>query len=84
LIESLDSRANEFVKLLGSDPQSEERTADIFLYVSEKWLVQPSTSQPSLNRLELLWDKGDSEEMIQKVISAKIAEKLLENFKDTL
>jgi len=84
LIESLDSRANEFVKLLGSDPQSEERTADIFLYVSEKWLVQPSTSQPSLNRLELLWDKGDSEEMIQKLVSAKIAEKLLENFKDTL
>lgn len=84
LIESLDSRADEFVKLLGSDPQSEERTGDIFLYVSEKWLVQPSISQPSPNRLELLRDKEDSETMIQKLVSAKIAEKLLENFKDTL
>ncbi|KAL2011041.1 hypothetical protein VTN00DRAFT_3759 [Thermoascus crustaceus] len=84
LIESLDSRADEFVKLLGSDPQSEERTGDIFLYVSEKWLVQPSINRPSPNRLELLRDKEDSEMMVQKLVSAKIAEKLLKNFKDTL
>ncbi|KAJ9291342.1 hypothetical protein DTO021C3_1142 [Paecilomyces variotii] len=84
LVDSLDSRADEFIKLLGSDPQSEDRTADIFLYVSERWLVQPSTHQPSLNRLKLPHEQDDPEAITQKLVSAKIAEKLLENFKDTL
>ncbi|GAD99034.1 protein required for cell viability [Paecilomyces variotii No. 5] len=84
LVDSLDLRADEFVKLLGSDPQSEERTGDIFLYVSERWLVQPSANQSSLNRLKLHQDEDDSEAITRKLVSAKIAEKLLESFKDTL
>ncbi|KAL1857777.1 hypothetical protein Plec18170_003001 [Paecilomyces lecythidis] len=84
LVDSLDLRADEFVKLLGSDPQSEERTGDIFLYVSERWLVQPSTNQSSLDQLKLHQDEDYSEAMTRKLVSAKIAEKLLESFKDTL
>lgn len=77
LIDSLQSRTELFVSLLGSDPSSEERTGDIFLYVSQTWLVQSSdpTTAPRL---------GESENMLQRLVSAKIAEKLLDNFKDTL
>ncbi|KKA24085.1 Protein required for cell viability [Rasamsonia emersonii CBS 393.64] len=85
LVESLDSRAENFSKLLGSDPQSEERTGDIFLYVSQKWLITPSRKQPALNEIKIMRDEeAESEFMTQKLVSAKIAEKLLDDFKDTL
>ncbi|KAL1971341.1 hypothetical protein VTN77DRAFT_293 [Rasamsonia byssochlamydoides] len=85
LVESVDSRADNFSKLLGSDPQSEERTDDIFLYVSEKWLITPSRRQPPLPEIKILREEEvESESMTQKLVSAKIAEKLLDDFKDTL
>lgn len=85
LVESVDSRANNLSKLLGSDPQSEERTGDIFLYVSEKWLITPSRRQHTPNEIKILREEElESESMIQKLVSAKIAEKLLNDFKDTL
>jgi hypothetical protein len=85
LVESVDSRADNLSKLLGSDPQSEERTGDIFLYVSEKWLIMPSRRQPPLNEMKILREEEmDSESMTQRLVSAKIAEKLLDDFKDTL
>lgn len=76
LIDSLQGRTELFVSLLGSDPSSEERTCDIFLYVSEAWLVQ---AQGALqNRV------SETEDIIQRLVSAKVSEKLLDNFKDTL
>jgi hypothetical protein len=80
LIDSLQSRTELFVSLLGSDPNSEERTGDIFLYVSERWLVQPQASVKAGNSQKL----GESENIFQKLVSAKLAEKLLDNFKNTL
>lgn len=80
LIDSLQSRTELFVSLLGSDPSGEERTGDIFLHVSEKWLVKSSNTGISSGHETI----GESENIFQKLISAKIAEKLLDNFKDTL
>ncbi|KAJ5674467.1 uncharacterized protein N7477_004401 [Penicillium maclennaniae] len=80
LIDSLQCRTDLFVSLLGSDPSSEERTGDIFLYVSERWLVQPQISDNGAKTQKL----GESDDVLQKLISAKLAEKLLDNFKDTL
>lgn len=83
LIDSLQTRTELFVSLLGSDPSSEERTGDIFLYVSQIWLVQShdtAEAGPSRNAQSI----GDSGNIIQKLVSAKVAEKLLEQFKDTL
>lgn len=77
LIDSLESRAELFVSLLGSDPSSEERTGDIFLYVSKTWLVQSHESART-------GTIGPTDNIIQKLISAKVAEKLLDQFKDTL
>ena len=84
LMDSLQSRIELFVNLLGSDPSSEERTGDIFLYVSETWLVKHSYAQHSLEQLQLPSEKNESEIMLQKLVSAKLAEKLLDTFKDTL
>jgi hypothetical protein len=83
LVDTLQSRAKLFVTLLGADPSAEERTGDIFLYVSRSWLVQP-TQESSLNRLQLPSDTEDFTDIILKLVSAKLAEVLLENFKDTL
>ncbi|KAJ6068854.1 hypothetical protein N7499_010741 [Penicillium canescens] len=83
LIDSLQTRAELFVSLLGSDPSSEEITGDIFLYVSETWLVQPQHSTRPQNTLEE-GPIGDSDNLIRSLVSAKVAEKLLDNFKETL
>ncbi|KAJ5584910.1 uncharacterized protein N7459_004710 [Penicillium hispanicum] len=83
LIDSLQSRTELFVELLGSDPSSEERTGDIFLYVSETWLVkshEPDEKTKSSKPQHI----GKTNNIIQQLVSAKIAEKLLDNFKDTL
>ncbi|KAJ5560867.1 hypothetical protein N7535_009064 [Penicillium sp. DV-2018c] len=77
LIDSLSGRAELFVCLLDSDPSSEERTSDIFLYVSQDWLVQPQGSLDGETG-------GENAAIIRKLVSAKIAEKLLDKFKDTL
>jgi hypothetical protein len=85
LVETLDLRVENFTKLLKSDPQSEERTGDIFLYVSQKWLLTPTQSYPPRVELKVLREEDfGHESMTQKLVSAKIAEKLLEEFKDTL
>ncbi|KAJ5604170.1 hypothetical protein N7537_007126 [Penicillium hordei] len=83
LIDSLQARAELFVSLIGSDPSSEERTGDIFLYVSQNWLVQPQGSAVPRNTLSG-GPVGESDNIIQKLVSAKVAEKLLENFKEAL
>ncbi|KAJ5249928.1 hypothetical protein N7489_000338 [Penicillium chrysogenum] len=83
LIDSLQSRAELFVSLIGSDPSSEERTSDIFLYVSQNWLVQPQGSSVPRDTLNG-GPVGEGDNIIQKLVSAKVAEKLLDNFKEAL
>lgn len=84
LMDSLQCRVELFLSLLGSDPDSEERTGDIFLYVSEKWLVKPSSARHPLGELKLTGEDEGPNSVIQQLVSAKIAEKLMENFKGTL
>lgn len=83
LIDSLNARTELFAQLLGSDPNGEERTGDIFLYVSQHWLV-PGQEHEAENGAPKSQRIGDEENIIQKMVYAKIAQKLLENFKDTL
>ncbi|KAI3142911.1 hypothetical protein CBS147330_698 [Penicillium roqueforti] len=83
LIDSLQGRADIFVSLIGSDPSSEERTGDIFLYVSQNWLVHPQGSAPPRKTLNG-GPVDESDNIIQRLVSAKVAEKLLENFKEAL
>ncbi|PYH49704.1 RTP1/Tango6 family protein [Aspergillus saccharolyticus JOP 1030-1] len=84
LVDTLHSRAKLFLSILGADSYSEERTGDIFLYVSERWLVKRPSEPETLNTLKLTVEDEDSSAIIQKLVSAKLAETLLDNFKDTL
>ncbi|CEJ58067.1 hypothetical protein PMG11_06738 [Penicillium brasilianum] len=83
LMDSLQTRVDLFVSLLGSDPSTEERTGDIFLHVSQSWLV-PSRDATGANASVKVDRIGDSKNIMQKLVCAKVAEKLLDNFKDTL
>ncbi|PWY91754.1 protein required for cell viability [Aspergillus sclerotioniger CBS 115572] len=84
LVDILESRTKLFISLLGADPSSEERTADIFLYASERWLVKPSTNTRSVERWRLSRDENNFSDMIQRLACAKVAETLLGNFQDAL
>ncbi|PLB47541.1 protein required for cell viability [Aspergillus steynii IBT 23096] len=83
LMDTLQSRTKLFVSLLGADPSSEERTGDVFLYVSERWLVKPSAREFP-DELQLPQANDGSTDTMRKIVSAKLAEALLENFKDVL
>jgi hypothetical protein len=83
LLDTLQSRAKLFAGLLGTDPSSEERTGDIFLYVSENWLVQRPANGRSFDKLRLN-PENENETLKRKLVSAKLAETLLDNFKDIL
>ncbi|KAL4903004.1 hypothetical protein BDW74DRAFT_180294 [Aspergillus multicolor] len=84
LVDDLQSRTKLFMSLLDADPSRDEQTGEAFLYVSERWLAQHSNRASTLNHLQLHSDSDGSEGIIQKLISAKLAETLLDNFKDTL
>lgn len=84
LVDDLQSRAKLFMSLLNADPSHDERTGEVFLYVSETWLTQQANNARTLDKIQLLADNGGSDSIIQNLISAKLAETLLDTFKDTL
>jgi hypothetical protein len=84
LLDALQVRTKLFMKLLDADPSRDEQTGEAFLYVSETWLAQPSSAGRTTDKLQLSPGTGESDSIMQKVISAKLAELLLDNFKDTL
>ncbi|KAL2847715.1 hypothetical protein BJX68DRAFT_110286 [Aspergillus pseudodeflectus] len=84
LLDALQVRTKLFMSLLDADPSRDEQTGEAFLYVSETWLAQPSSAGRTTDKLELAPDIGESGSILRKVISAKLAESLLDNFKDTL
>ncbi|GES60243.1 protein required for cell viability [Aspergillus terreus] len=79
LMDTLQTRTELFIKTLEADPSFEECTADVFLYVSETWLVRPSVGEN-----ELAQDANHFQNMQRQLISAKLAEALLNKFKDSL
>ncbi|KAF7717562.1 Uncharacterized protein PECH_006601 [Penicillium ucsense] len=82
-MDSLQTRVDLFIGLLGSDPSTEERIGDIFLHVSQSWLVQSASLDGAAERgrREQL---EDTTAILQKLMCAKVAERLLDKFKDTL
>ncbi|KAL2819770.1 hypothetical protein BJX63DRAFT_361364 [Aspergillus granulosus] len=84
LIDALQVRTKLFMSLLDADPSRDEQTGEAFLYVSEIWLAQPSNTGYTTDKLQLAPDNSESDNIIRKIISAKLAEALLDNFKDTL
>lgn len=84
LMDSLQLRTKLFMSLLDVDPSRDEQTGEVFLYVSETWLGQGSSNAQNPHKLELFPADGGSGNIMRKLISAKLAEALLDTFKDTL
>ncbi|KAL4803845.1 hypothetical protein BDV18DRAFT_39950 [Aspergillus unguis] len=84
LVDSLQSRTELFSSLLEADPSRDEQTGEVFLYVSETWLTQHSSSARTPDKLQLYPDSDTSDHIVRKLVCAKIAETLLDTFKDTL
>ncbi|KAL2849568.1 hypothetical protein BJY01DRAFT_142454 [Aspergillus pseudoustus] len=84
LMDALQVRTKLFMSLLDADPSRDEQTGEAFLYVSEIWLAQPSSAGHTTDSLRLAPDTGESDRIMQKVTSAKLAEALLDTFKGTL
>ncbi|KAJ5241664.1 uncharacterized protein N7469_003255 [Penicillium citrinum] len=77
LIDSLQSRTETFVSLPGHlIPVARNALVILFLYVSEKWLVQSTTTSGTAKSATI----GESENIIQKLVSAKVAEKTAGQF----
>lgn len=79
LMDTLQTRTELFIKTLEADPSFEECTAEVFLYVSETWLVRPPVGEN-----EPAQDTNHFQNMKRQLISAKLAEALLNKFKDSL
>lgn len=84
LMDSLQSRTKLFMSLLDADPSRDEQTGEVFLYVSETWLGQGSSNAQNPHQLELFPNDGGSDNIMRKLVSAKLAEALLDTFKNTL
>ncbi|KAL4949990.1 hypothetical protein BDW69DRAFT_187777 [Aspergillus filifer] len=83
LMDDLQSRIKLFTSLLEADPSRDEQTGEVFIYVSERWLTQQASDAAPPNSLQLRPD-NESDSIIQKLVCAKLAETLLDTFKDTL
>ncbi|KAL4961737.1 RTP1/Tango6 family protein [Aspergillus stella-maris] len=83
LMDDLQSRTKLFTSLLEADPSRDEQTGEVFLYVSERWLTQQASDAAAPNNSQLRPD-NESGSIIQKLVCAKLAETLLDTFKDTL
>ncbi|EEP79803.1 predicted protein [Uncinocarpus reesii 1704] len=83
VIQNLDGRVGMYLELLAADPRKEEFAGDVFLHVSRQWLLgglpNEITSEPQLHKKH-----DELQPEIRKLVSAKIAEKLLDHFKDSL
>ncbi|EFQ97029.1 hypothetical protein MGYG_00073 [Nannizzia gypsea CBS 118893] len=80
VIEDIDQRADLLVSFLGVDPQRETHIGEIFLLVTNKWLLEDG-GIPDSQRLVF---PDDIHTGLQKVIYAKIAEKIISQFQDIL
>lgn len=78
LMEQLDKRIDDLLKLLAADPQKDEITGDVFLHASRRWLFGASNDESSQSSNESL------EPVMQSLVSVKLSEKLLDKFQETL
>lgn len=83
LVSILDDRIDGVLELLAMDPQSEELAGEVFLHVSQKWLLG-SSEQHDKKEPQLLQAGEYLQTTLQKLASAKFTEKLLNKFKDSL
>ncbi|KAI9821968.1 MAG: hypothetical protein M1827_002550 [Pycnora praestabilis] len=82
-VEEIDERVNEFVHLLSSANIDDTDLGRMFLSTSRLWLLGAQDSQ--IGRQTLDFGRGDDSKVpLEKLINAKLVQKMLEEFKDKL
>ncbi|KAI4174377.1 MAG: hypothetical protein LQ343_002312 [Gyalolechia ehrenbergii] len=83
IVESIDNRINEFSTLLRAAVITDDQVGGIFTDTSKRWLLgsRPASRQ---ERLENLGEGEDSRNPIELLVSAKLTQKLLEDYKDRI
>ncbi|KAL8680721.1 MAG: hypothetical protein Q9186_003120 [Xanthomendoza sp. 1 TL-2023] len=80
LIQTIDNRVEQYSRLLQKAVLVDDQLSQVFIHASKRWLHR---SQPA-PRYETLEMEADSSDPLLSLVSAKITQKLLEDFKDRI
>ncbi|MCJ1469407.1 hypothetical protein MMC07_008040 [Pseudocyphellaria aurata] len=81
MMQNIDSRVDELVRLLKSGVADDDEIGSLFVHVSKHWLLDCDNAKGT-NRLEPGDDGG--KDPLQSLVYAKLTQKMLEEYKDTL
>ncbi|KAI4197983.1 MAG: hypothetical protein LQ350_005568 [Teloschistes chrysophthalmus] len=77
----VDNRVEQFSKLLKSAFLTDDQLSKIFTHASKRWLLGPEAAHGR----QILVDAGDgSRDPIESLVSTKLTQKLLEDYKDRI
>ncbi len=82
IVQEIENRVHDFVRLLNSGLADDRLIGDVFLSISKRWLLTGSRPRQNEKRLEV--GDNDEKDPMQTLVSAKLAQKMLEQFKDKL
>jgi len=82
IVQDVDSRVEEFLNLLGSDITDQQTIADVFMNITKRWLLTDSEAEPSGKSSVAFEDNGTNP--MQVLVYAKLAQGMLERYKDKL
>ncbi|KAL8850346.1 MAG: hypothetical protein Q9221_004666 [Calogaya cf. arnoldii] len=80
-IESMDSRVEQYSKLLQAADMTDEQLSAIFTHVCKRWL-NGSPASSGHDRLDTMG--SDPRDPVESFISAKLSQRILEEFKDQI
>lgn len=81
LIESIDSRVEQYSNLLQAAVLTDEQLSAIFTHACKRWLHR-SPACPEYDRLDIM--DSDPRDPLEPLANAKLAQRLLEEFKDQI
>lgn len=81
LIEKIDSRVDQYLRLLQAATMTDEQLSAIFTHVCKRWLNHPPA--PSEHDLMSVGE-SDSRDPMQLLVDAKLVKRLLEEYKDQI
>ncbi|KAI4222987.1 MAG: hypothetical protein L6R36_005750 [Xanthoria steineri] len=81
LIESIDSRVEQYSKLLQAAVLTDEQLSTVFTHACKRWLHR-SPASLEYDRLDIM--DSDPKIPLEPLVNAKLAQRLLEEFKDQI
>lgn len=82
IVQDVNSRVEEFLRLLGSDTIDQQTIADVFMSITKRWLLPGSRAERSGKSFEEFKEKETN--LMHILVYAKLAQGMLERHKDKL